>query len=246
MESMRYNTRLHPAWWTLILLAVIALLVFVTLSLFFGTFAPSVPVTLTSERTGLVMEDGAKVKMRGVLVGRVSSIEGGKDAASLKLEIFPDQVKYIPANVTAQIRATTVFGAKYVDLSTPATPVRSGSSAGAVIRVAERFHRGQHGVRESCECARQDRAGKAQRGADGAGGRAAWSRRADRAGDHGRQPSTDGDQSRAPRRSGETGRRSRDSAIPIVLRRRTSSPCLDAAATTSATISKTPRIWMRC
>ena len=87
---MRLSTRLHPAWWTVILLAVIALLVSVTLSLFFGTFTPSVPVTLTSERTGLVMEDGAKVKMRGVLVGRVSSIEGGgKDAASLKLEIFP-------------------------------------------------------------------------------------------------------------------------------------------------------------
>jgi phospholipid/cholesterol/gamma-HCH transport system substrate-binding protein len=133
MESMRLNTRLHPAWWTVILLAVIALLVFVTMSLFFGTFTPSVPVTLTSERTGLVMDDGAKVKMRGVLVGRVSSIEGGKDAASLKLEIFPDQVPYIPANVTAQIRATTVFGAKYVDLIYPDNPSPKRLSAGAVI-----------------------------------------------------------------------------------------------------------------
>lgn len=130
---MRYNTRLHPAWWTVILLATIALLVFITTSLFFGTFTPSVPVTLTSQRTGLVMEDGAKVKMRGVLVGRVSTIQGGKDAVSLKLDIFPDQIKYIPANVEAQIRATTVFGAKYVDLIYPDDPSPQRLSAGAVI-----------------------------------------------------------------------------------------------------------------
>jgi phospholipid/cholesterol/gamma-HCH transport system substrate-binding protein len=133
MESLRLNTRLRPAWWTLILLGGIALLVFVTFSLFFRTFAATVPVTLTSPRTGLVMEDGAKVKMRGVLVGRVTSIKGGNDPASLKLELFPDQIKYIPANVTAQIRATTAFGAKYVDLVYPDKPSPKRLSAGAVI-----------------------------------------------------------------------------------------------------------------
>ena len=33
-----------------------------------------VPVTLTSDRSGLVMETNAKVKLRGVQVGRVASI----------------------------------------------------------------------------------------------------------------------------------------------------------------------------
>ena len=39
--------------------------------LFAGTLRSFVPVTLTSDRAGLVMETGAKVKMRGVEVGRV-------------------------------------------------------------------------------------------------------------------------------------------------------------------------------
>ena len=50
------------------------------------------PVTLTSDRAGLVMETGAKVKMRGVQVGRVSTITGGSDGPApviLKLEIDP-------------------------------------------------------------------------------------------------------------------------------------------------------------
>ena len=43
-------------------------------ALFAGTFTSYVPVTLTSDRSGLVMETNAKVKMRGVQVGRVSQI----------------------------------------------------------------------------------------------------------------------------------------------------------------------------
>ncbi len=48
-----------------------------TWALFNGSFRQYVPVTLTSDRAGLVMEVGAKVKMRGVQVGRVGSIAGG-------------------------------------------------------------------------------------------------------------------------------------------------------------------------
>ena len=46
-----------------------------TSALFTGTFKSYVPVTLTSDRSGLVMETGAKVKMRGVQVGRVATIQ---------------------------------------------------------------------------------------------------------------------------------------------------------------------------
>ena len=53
----------------------------VTAALFSGTFKSYVPVTLTSDRAGLVMETDAKVKMRGVQVGRVSQIAGGQEPA---------------------------------------------------------------------------------------------------------------------------------------------------------------------
>jgi len=134
METLRNDTRLHPAWWTLILIASITALILLCSALFSGTFKSYVPVTLTSDRAGLVMESGGKVKLRGVEVGRVSQIEGGKDPVSLKLEIYPDQIKYIPANVEARIRATTAFGAKYVDLIYPSDPSPQRLASGAVLK----------------------------------------------------------------------------------------------------------------
>jgi phospholipid/cholesterol/gamma-HCH transport system substrate-binding protein len=116
------------------LFAVIIGLVVLTVVLFRGTFNTYAPVTLTSDRAGLVMDPGGKVKLRGVQVGRVSDVMGGDRSVSLKLDIFPDQLKYIPANVSAQIRATTTFGAKYVDLIYPANPSAERLSAGAVIK----------------------------------------------------------------------------------------------------------------
>jgi phospholipid/cholesterol/gamma-HCH transport system substrate-binding protein len=125
---------LHPAWFTLILLVVFAVLIWLTSALFTGTLRSHVPVTLTSDRAGLVMETNAKVKLRGVQVGRVAQITGGKEPVVLQLEIDPDQIPYIPANVEAQIRATTVFGAKFVDLVYPDDPSPKRLAAGQVLK----------------------------------------------------------------------------------------------------------------
>lgn len=130
------RNRLHDAWWTLILLGAIGVVVLVTAMSFTGTLRSYVPVTLTADRSGLVMDTGAKVMMRGVQVGRVNQIDEAthdKNGTSLKLEIEPDQIRYIPANVEAQISATTAFGAKFVDLVMPPNPSRARLSAGAVL-----------------------------------------------------------------------------------------------------------------
>lgn len=124
--------RLHDAWWTVILFAAIVAAILVTTVSFTGTLRPYVAVTLTSERSGLVMDAGAKVMLRGVQVGRVRQIDSNH-GASLELEIDPDQIRYIPANVEAQISATTAFGAKFVDLVIPPTPSRARLAAGAVL-----------------------------------------------------------------------------------------------------------------
>jgi phospholipid/cholesterol/gamma-HCH transport system substrate-binding protein len=79
------------------------------------------------------MENGARVKMRGVQVGRVGGIEGGGGPVNLRLEIDPGQVARIPANVEAQISVTTAFGAKFVDLVPPEHPSTERLSAGAVL-----------------------------------------------------------------------------------------------------------------
>ncbi len=117
------------------LVAVLALIaVFaVAIGLFNGSFTTTVPVTIKAKRAGLVMNPDAKVKMRGVQVGKVESIESLPDGtAELRLAMNPDQMRLIPGNVRAQIAATTVFGAKYVQLDAP--EVASGSlQPGAVL-----------------------------------------------------------------------------------------------------------------
>lgn len=134
METRPGEHRIAPAWWTAILIVTSIVFALVCSALFAGTFRSFVPVTLTSDRSGLVMESGAKIKLRGVEVGRVAGITGDSGQASLKLEIFPDQVRYIPANVEAEIKATTAFGAKYVDLIPPNEPSPQTISAGSVLR----------------------------------------------------------------------------------------------------------------
>src|SRR5829696_8293689 len=105
------------------LLAVIVVgLIALSLGFFNRSFSRMVPVTLTSDRSGLIMEPYAKVKMRGVQVGRVAKVSGGSNPVSLQLEIYPDQIQYIPANVEVRINATTLFGAKYIDLNYPPDP----------------------------------------------------------------------------------------------------------------------------
>jgi phospholipid/cholesterol/gamma-HCH transport system substrate-binding protein len=133
MKLMAGQHRIHSAWWTVILLVAVGVFLFVTTTSFAGTFRSYVPVTMTSDRAGLVMETGAKVELRGVEVGRVGQIGDARNAASLTLEIDPDQIRYIPANVQAQISATTAFGAKFVELVYPDNPSRARLTAGAVL-----------------------------------------------------------------------------------------------------------------
>jgi phospholipid/cholesterol/gamma-HCH transport system substrate-binding protein len=132
MRRKRREAGLHPALWTVILFALIIGAFVLTIGAFNRDFRPYATVTLTSDRSGLVMEPGAKVKLRGVQVGRVASIQPG-EPVRLQLELYPEQLKYIPANVGAEITATTAFGAKYVDLLTPADPSPKRLRAGAVV-----------------------------------------------------------------------------------------------------------------
>jgi phospholipid/cholesterol/gamma-HCH transport system substrate-binding protein len=134
VDLTRSASRLHPAWWATILIAVIVASVVLSVAVFNRALIPRVPVTLTADRVGLVMDPGGKVKLRGVEVGTVAAIKGGRDTVSLNLEIDPDQIRYIPANVEAQIAATTAFGNKYVELIYPENPSSQRLSRGQVLR----------------------------------------------------------------------------------------------------------------
>ncbi|NLE82616.1 MAG: Mce family protein, partial [Rhodococcus sp.] len=69
----------------LVLVGSLVALVAVSLIMFSGGFTKSVPVTVTSDRAGLVMEPDADVKLLGVDVGKVGSIEHSESGAVLNL-----------------------------------------------------------------------------------------------------------------------------------------------------------------
>jgi phospholipid/cholesterol/gamma-HCH transport system substrate-binding protein len=113
---------------------VLAAIVAVAVGLFRGSFTESVPVTVLSPRAGLVMNVDAKVKMRGVQVGKVDSIEPRANGqAVLHLAMYPSDMHLIPANVLVDITAPTVFGAKFVELVPPAEPSARSLHAGQVL-----------------------------------------------------------------------------------------------------------------
>ena len=129
---MKQKRILHPRWWALILVVAIIGSIPLVVMGFNRDFKSYAKVTLVSDRAGLVMDANSIVKYRGVEVGRVASIQP-KDGATLQLELDPSQLRYIPANVEAQISSPTVFGAKYVDLRPPSEPSRKRLAAGAVL-----------------------------------------------------------------------------------------------------------------
>jgi phospholipid/cholesterol/gamma-HCH transport system substrate-binding protein len=108
------------------LMLVGALILWLVYMQFRGNFTPKTRLTMLSPRAGLVLDAGAKVTYNGVQIGRVAKISAveyrGKQAAKLSLDVYPTYIKLIPANVDAQIKATTVFGGKYVSFTTPKTP----------------------------------------------------------------------------------------------------------------------------
>ena len=131
MANSSRRERIDPIWWAPVLVLVIAAITALTALLFSGTLRKTVPLTLVSDRAGLVMEDGAKVKLRGVQIGEVTSIGpdrtvGGANLSKLNLKIDPGPFQYLPSNVEAEIKSSTAFGAKYVDLIVPGDDARAG------------------------------------------------------------------------------------------------------------------------
>lgn len=110
----------------LIFVLVSLLIVTLVLLQFRGKLSPKTELTMMAPRSGLVMDPAAKVTFNGVEVGRVKSItptmDNGREAAQFKLDIKPQYVKLMPKNVVGDVQASTIFGNKYVSLSTPPNP----------------------------------------------------------------------------------------------------------------------------
>ena len=118
----------------LVITSVVAAFIYLQ---FRGDLTDKTQLTLLSPRAGLVVEPGSKVTYNGVEIGRVAHIdmvdEHGTPTAKLTLDVDPRYIEYIPANVAVEIRATTVFGNKYISFSSPKNPSKQRISDHAVI-----------------------------------------------------------------------------------------------------------------
>jgi phospholipid/cholesterol/gamma-HCH transport system substrate-binding protein len=110
----------------LVFLLVPALLAWLAVAVYDKDFQDEATVTVMTGSVGNEMHPGADVKVRGVVVGRVSGIHADGQGARLTLAIDPGQLRRIPAGVTAQMLPTTLFGARFVALVPPADAVAGG------------------------------------------------------------------------------------------------------------------------
>src|ERR1700756_3046225 len=87
-----------------------------------AAFSSTDTVTVSAPRAGLVMDKGAKVKYRGIQIGKVTDISYGGDQARLTLAMNSDEMRFIPSNATVRIAGNTIFGAKSVEFIPPQKP----------------------------------------------------------------------------------------------------------------------------
>lgn len=142
LESRIRHWQFHPPLktaFTVTALLLTAIVVFVAMQ-FRGDFEPKTRLTVVSQRAGLVMDPGSKVTYNGVDIGRVSAVNplnrDGTTQAELLLDVDPRYIPLIPANAIAEIKATTVFGNKYVSFSSPDNPVAARISSADVIDIS--------------------------------------------------------------------------------------------------------------
>jgi phospholipid/cholesterol/gamma-HCH transport system substrate-binding protein len=116
--ARRTTVRLAAALLASLLVAFSAL----TYLSYTAAFTSTDTVTVSSPRAGLVMDKGAKVKFRGIQIGKVTDISYSSDQARLTLAINSDALHYIPSNAAVHIAGNTIFGAKSVEFLAPQTP----------------------------------------------------------------------------------------------------------------------------
>lgn len=117
----------------IVFLLLLSMLVWLAIAAYNKRFTAATIVTLRTDSVGNEMHPHADVKVRGVVVGEVRRIAAYGDGAELQLALRPDQAGDLPANVSAQMLPTTLFGQRFVALILPAQPAARRLTSGSVI-----------------------------------------------------------------------------------------------------------------
>ena len=116
--------RLLAALFVVIVIAFVA----GSIAMYTEAFRSVTRVTLHTDSAGYALPEDADVKTRGVLVGRVSSLEPDSDGegVAVHLDLNPNLVEQFPANVTARLLPKTLFGERFVELKLPSAAEAAG------------------------------------------------------------------------------------------------------------------------
>ncbi|MER7108230.1 MCE family protein [Streptomyces sp. NPDC000229] len=117
-----------------VFLLVPVLLVRLSLAVYDKEFTRDATITVLTTSAGNEMHRGAEVKLRGVVIGEVRDISAAGTGARLTLAVDPRHLGRVPADVTAQMLPTTLFGERFVALVPPGdNPSARPLAAGATI-----------------------------------------------------------------------------------------------------------------
>jgi phospholipid/cholesterol/gamma-HCH transport system substrate-binding protein len=117
----------------LVLLLVMVLVVVGCLLNFNKVFKPVEMVTLQTDTVGNQLSKQGDVKVRGVIVGEIKSVDSDGTRATIQMAMDPDALSAIPSNVTAQLIPKTLFGERYVSLIIPPNPTARRLQGGDFI-----------------------------------------------------------------------------------------------------------------
>jgi phospholipid/cholesterol/gamma-HCH transport system substrate-binding protein len=118
----------------LVFLVTFAAAIWLSVALYNKQFSSAALVTVYTSSVGNEMHPGNQVMVRGVQVGEVRQVSANGTGAKLLLALDPGKLPQLPANVSAEMLPTTLFGERYVDLVLPSTPTPGRLTAGSVIR----------------------------------------------------------------------------------------------------------------
>lgn len=114
-------------------LLVVGLLVWVSIASYRHVFDDHVTVRLDARTAGQQLNVGGDVRMNGAIVGRVSDVDVDGSTARISLQLDRGDARRIPTDVVARILPTTLFGQKYVELTSSSTTVAGHLRDGSVI-----------------------------------------------------------------------------------------------------------------
>lgn len=120
MSRQPFNAKLFTLG--LVFLILVVSFLGLTIAVYRKAFTPIVSVTLRTDHIGDQLRLGSDVKLRGVNIGEVRSIDTDGSGASMQLAMDPAFASRVPSNATAVMLPKTLFGERFVSLQIPASP----------------------------------------------------------------------------------------------------------------------------